>query len=319
MTIRIYNRRTGRLETERVFQRSFMHGVYGTALGRVSATLWWSRHGFSRLYGAWQRTGMSRRKIRRFVERYEIDCTELDRPIDAYASFDEFFQRRLKPAARPIDARDGTLISPADARLMAYPIGDGLVLPVKGSQYSISRLSAGEASHDRCDGGWCLVFRLAPVDYHRFCYIDDGDHDAHRRVPGRLHSVSPLALHHGVRVFQENQRDVVALRTTTFGTVIEVDVGALAVGRILQHHESGCQFRRGAEKGVFAFGGSTVVLLFERDRVAVDHDILAHSQQGIETLVRYGEAIGLSRAPERKNNAASRNEAEVIGSHGSSR
>lgn len=292
VNIQIYNRRTAQLETEIVFERWFMNMVYGTPLGRASETLLWSRKWFSRLYGALQRSRMSRRKIRRFVERYAIDCTEPDRPLQSYRSFDDFFQRRLKPTARPIAGNKDTLISPADARLLAYSVRQGLVVPIKGARYSMSRLTAGAADDHRFHGGLCLVFRLAPVDYHRFCYIDDGEHGAHRSVSGRLHSVSPLAMRRGVNAFHENQRDVVVLRTASFGPVVEVDVGALAVGRIIQHHRSAHRFRRGAEKGCFAFGGSTIVLVFERDRVSIDCDIVEHSQRGIETLVRYGEGIG---------------------------
>ena len=292
MAIQIYNRRTAQLETEMVFQRWFMTMAYGTPLGRASATLLWSRKWFSRLYGSLQRSRMSRRKIRRFVERYAIDCAELDRPLQSYRSFDDFFQRRLKPTARPIAGNKDTLISPADARLLAYPVRGGMVVPIKGARYSMSRLTAGEANDHRFHGGLCLVFRLAPVDYHRFCYMDDGEHGAHRSVSGRLHSVSPLALRCGVNAFHENQRDVVVLRTASFGRVVEIDVGALTVGRIIQHHRSAYGFRRGTEKGCFAFGGSTIVLVFERDRVSIDRDIVEYSQRGIETLVRYGEGIG---------------------------
>ncbi len=292
MAIQIYNRRTAQLETEIVFQRWFMNMAYGTSLGRASATLLWSRKWFSRLYGALQRSRMSRRKIRRFVERYAIDCTEPDRPLQSYRSFDDFFQRRLKPTARPIAGNKDTLISPADARLLAYPVRQGLVVPIKGARYSMSLVTAGEADDYRFHGGLCLVFRLAPVDYHRFCYIDDGEHGAHRSVPGQLHSVSPLALRYGVNALHENQRDVVVLRTASFGRVVEIDVGALTVGRIIQHYRSAHGFGRGTEKGCFAFGGSTIVLVFERDRVSIDRDIVEHSNQGIETLVRYGEGIG---------------------------
>lgn len=295
--IPVFNRETGRMETETVLGRGFMDIAYGSAAGRLATRLLFSRPWFSRLYGAVQGLPVGRRKIRRFIRDFDIDVTELTRPVESYRSFNDFFTRTLVPAARPVEPAPRVLVSPADARLIAIPIADGTVIPVKGRPFTVERLTGGLVEPGRYQGGHCLVFRLAPVDYHRYAYFDAGSHGEHRRLPGRLHSVNPLALWRGVEAFPENARDVVTLETDHFGPVVEVDVGALAVGRIVQHHWGPHRFARGEEKGLFEFGGSTIVLLIAPGRVALDDDIRHHSARGVEVLVRYGSRIGERAGP----------------------
>ena len=74
--------------------------------------------------------------------------------------------------------------------------------------------------------------------------------------------------------------------------MIMVEVGAMMVGSVVQHQPHGGRCRRGQEKGYFQFGGSTVIILLEPNRVRMDEDILEKSGQGVETLVRYGERVG---------------------------
>ena len=73
-----------------------------------------------------------------------------------------------------------------------------------------------------------------------------------------------------------------------------MEVGALLVGKIVNHHGP-APIRRGQEKGYFQFGGSTVVLLLKKDTAILDEDILENSRNGIETLVKFGEKIGISQ------------------------
>ena len=74
----------------------------------------------------------------------------------------------------------------------------------------------------------------------------------------------------------------------------QVEVGAMLVGRIVNYHGERA-VKRGEEKGMFEFGGSTIVMLFEKDRIEIDSDILRNSANGDETIVKYGEKIGKSK------------------------
>ena len=105
-----------------------------------------------------------------------------------------------------------------------------------------------------------------------------------------LHTVNPIA-NDVYPIYKENAREYSILHTDAFGDILMMEVGALLVGRIVNHHGA-AEVRRGQEKGYFQFGGSTVVLLVEKGRLTVDSDILANSAEGAETIVKMGEKIG---------------------------
>ena len=239
-----------------------------------------------------QRGPGSKAKIRSFVESHGVNLSEIERPIESFNSFNEFFIRRLKPSARPIDRNPVSLISIADCRLSAYPILEDAVYPVKAGYLSIARLVGDEEIAAGYAGGLCLIFRLAPVDYHRFGYVDDCEQSPVVAMGGFYRSVHPLSLRRMKAVFTENRRDCCILKTANFGEVLHIDVGATGVGRIVQHHPGGGRFTRGEEKGYFEFGGSTVILLLKPGAAKIDDDIAEYSGRGIETIVRYGEKIG---------------------------
>jgi phosphatidylserine decarboxylase len=165
------------------------------------------------------------------------------------------------------------------------------IVPIKGLRFPLAQLLADGALESRYRGGLCLVFRLAPMDYHRFCYVDDGEHGPVRRIPGYYHSVHPLALRAGIPALATNYRELTVLETRNFGSVVHIDVGALGVGKIVQHRAGGGPFQRGEEKGYFEWGASTTLLLLQTP-VCIDDDIMHYSRQGIETRVRYGSRIG---------------------------
>ena len=113
-------------------------------------------------------------------------------------------------------------------------------------------------------------------------------------IDGRLHSVNSMVLSLGIPVFDQNRRVVTLLDLERFGRVAFIEVGAFGVAGIVNTHE-GPAFRKMDEKGLFKFGGSTLVLLFEPGRMVFDDDVLAHSDEGLETLVRVGETLGRAR------------------------
>ena len=130
-------------------------------------------------------------------------------------------------------------------------------------------------------------------DYHRYCYAFDGEKGENVRLPGRLHTVNPIA-NDFFPIYKENAREYTILHTRAFGDVIAMEVGALLVGKIVNHHGQ-APIRRGQEKGYFQFGGSTVVLLLKKDAALLDEDILENSRNGIETVVKFGERIGIAK------------------------
>jgi phosphatidylserine decarboxylase len=143
---------------------------------------------------------------------------------------------------------------------------------------------------DEFMGGVCLIFRLTTDDYHRYVYIDNGESISRKKIKGVLHTVRPIA-HQRYKVFVQNTREYEVMQTENFGKVIQVEVGALFVGRIT-NHKTGLSFKRGDEKGMFEFGGSTVIMLFQKDSIQLDDAIYENTRQNKETIVKMGYTVG---------------------------
>ena len=180
-------------------------------------------------------------------------------------------------------------ISPCDAKLTVVQINEGTHFTVKGADYSLGAFLGCRKLAAQYRGGLCLIFRLTPDDYHRYCYVDDCRPGTTRCIEGVLHTVNPVSAEY-VKVYHQNTRTVTMLHTVHFGDILQIEVGAMMVGRIV-NHPHGKWVGRGIEKGYFEFGGSTVVLVLPKDAVQIDPQILANSEQGAETVVRYGSRL----------------------------
>lgn len=290
--VRHRDRRTGAVVEEPIFAESTLRWFYEHPVGRVVFDRLVNRKWFCDLYGGRMDAPGSRARIAPFVERFAIDMTEAERPLDAYASFNDFFFRTLKPGSRTWPAEPAQLGSPGDGKLLVYPrLEADTRLPIKGTACSPAALLASEADAAPFAGGTAFVLRLAPPDYHRFHFVDDGVAQATREVPGRYDSVNPIALARVPDLFCRNKRAVTLIDTARFGRMAYVEVGAITIGTIVQTFAPGA-VARGQEKGYFRYGGSTVVALFEPGRVEFDADLVADAAAGLEVRVRAGEAIG---------------------------
>ncbi|MGC6768133.1 phosphatidylserine decarboxylase [Enterococcus sp. LJL51] len=288
--IQIYDRQHKQLREERQYQAGLLKFLYGTLSGRILLKLFISTPLFSRFYAFSVKSRRSKKKILPFIERYQIDMSEFQE--EDYPNFDAFFTRRIKPEARGFSPQPAELCAPADARLMAYPITDDLTFTVKNSQYSVQSLLKNDQLAEKYRKGCCLVFRLTVTDYHRYCYIDEGRTKESQKVKGRLHTVSPISLA-AHEVYAENSRVWTVLATENFGEVVQVEVGALLVGRITNHSKK--NFSRGEEKGYFSYGGSTIILLFKEGQITVDSELWQWTQRGVECTVKLGEKIGVGK------------------------
>ena len=213
-------------------------------------------------------------------------------PVE-YDCFNAFFCRPIRKNLRPIPDEAASFMAPCDGLLSAYRITDGLLLPIKQSSYTVSELLDSREEAARFRDGICLVFRLCVNHYHRYCYLDDGQKGANIFLPGMLHTVRPIALE-SVPVFVRNCREYTVMETEHFGTVTQVEVGALLVGRIDNRHSTG-SIRRGEEKGRFLYGGSTIVVLLEKDRAIVDKSYFDVTANGTETPVVMGQILGRAK------------------------
>ena len=200
-----------------------------------------------------------------------------------------FFYRQLQAGARPI--QEG-LVSPADGKILAFENTQALQqFFVKGLPFTIEGFLKDQDLAQTYAGASLVIIRLAPPDYHRFHFPDDGHVLASWRIPGALHSVNPWALTFREDIFMINERQVTILETHQFGKLAYVEVGATCVGKIKQTY-TGDAFARGDEKGMFLFGGSTVIVIGEKGRWEIDAGILGHTTNGVETYLKMGQALG---------------------------
>ena len=268
-------------------QNKLLKKLYGSVSGRILLK-GLTAPALSKAVGIFMDSRLSKPVIKPFIKKNKIDISEYC--MDNINSYNEFFTRKVKSSKRPVDYEPGHLISPCDSKLTVYKIGRNSIFRIKGSRYRLSDLLQNQFLADRFGGGYCLIFRLEVNDYHRYCYIDNCSKTDNTFIQGELHTVNPIALER-YNIYKRNSREYTVMHTDNFGDVVQIEVGAMLVGRIVNHHGE-CTARRGEEKGMFEFGGSTIVMLFEKDSISIDYDILRNSANGDETIVKYGEKIG---------------------------
>ncbi|WP_167956730.1 phosphatidylserine decarboxylase [Anaerosporobacter faecicola] len=223
-----------------------------------------------------------------FIKKNKIDMNEYVEQY--YMSYNDFFTRQIRRDYRPIDEREGVLISPADGKVSAYPISDKLVVSIKNSKYTVASLLRNKELAKKYKGGCCMIIRLTVDNYHRYCYPADGIKGKNVHVPGILHTVNPVANEH-VKIYKENTREYTVLETTKFGDIIQMEIGALMVGKIVNYHQE-LEVTKGQEKGRFEFGGSSIVLLLDSKQVQVNQEFFKNTEDGYETMIHMGQAIG---------------------------
>ena len=294
--IRYYNRSTQSLETEQVYGEGFLRWTYGSPLGAIALHAFVKRPFFSAWYGWRMDAAKSTARIAPFIKRYGVDATEFADPPDSFASFNEFFYRKLKPAARPIEPDPSRIVFPADGRHLGFQRASSIdSVFVKGQKFDLTALLGDEKLAKRFADGALVLSRLCPVDYHRYHFPCVGIPSATHTIQGPLFSVSPIALREKLSYLWTNKRSITQLETPDLGTVLLLEIGATCVGEIYQTFKPGTAVEKGAEKGYFAFGGSSTITIFEPGAVKLDADLLEHSSNQTELYARMGEPMA-SRA-----------------------
>lgn len=263
--------------------------LYQTTLGRMALKIL-TRPEISKISGNFLDSKWSKCLIPYFMKKNHIVRSQFLE--EEYTCFNDCFCRKIRPEKRPIDQREDVFIAPCDGLLSAYPIQNDFVVPVKASRYHISDLLRSRKLAQEFDGGICLVFRLCVNHYHRYCYPDSGYKSDNYFLPGVLHTVRPIALRE-VPVFTENSREYTILESEHFGKMIQMEVGAMMVGKIDNYHQKG-RFEKGQEKGKFLYGGSTIIVLIQKDRVWLPDALFEASKKQKEINVYMGQKIGFA-------------------------
>ncbi|MCW8868688.1 MAG: archaetidylserine decarboxylase [Marinobacter sp.] len=248
---------------------------------------------------------LKNRVIKWFIGRYGVDMSEAAEPNpEAYATFNDFFTRELKPGIRPLADGEKTLVSPVDGAIsqLGQVTGDR-VFQAKGQSFSLSELLGGEEATTApfADGEFSTIY-LSPKDYHRIHMPMAGTLRQMIHVPGQLFSVNPVTAENVPNLFARNER-VVCIFDTASGPMALVLVGAMIVGSVetrwagvvvpgsrqvtstRYEGEQAISFDKGEEMGRFRLG-STVIMVMPKGSVSWN------SNQVAGKTVRMGEAFG---------------------------
>lgn len=243
----------------------------------------------SKLAGRYLSSALSKWLIPKFIERNEIDM-DIYEECD-YSSFNDFFTRKIKPDCRPVPEDLDVLISPCDCLATVYPIQENTTFSIKNTEYTLRSLLRSPRLAKRFRGGYAYVLRLTVEDYHRYLYSVSGKQSKNYHIDGTYHTVNPIANDY-LPIYKENTREYTVIHSKEFGDVLQMEVGALLVGKISNHKQS-TVVTRGEEKGFFEYGGSTIVVLTQKGRVTPRSDLLTNSKNGYETKVLQAHPLGI--------------------------
>jgi phosphatidylserine decarboxylase len=291
--IPLRNRHTGGTEVEQVYGEVWLHRLYGNPLGKLTLHALVKRAIFSKLYGQAMDRPKSAARILPFIKEYNLNPDEFADPVSTYRTFNEFFYRKLKPEARPIDPRPEMAVLPADGRHLGFQNArQANSIFAKGQSFDIPTLLADRALGERYAEGTVVCSRLCPVDYHRFHFPVAGVAHASVLTPGPLFSVNPIALRRHVNYLWENKRQRMSIDAGPFGLVTIVAIGATNVGTIVETYPVNGAVKKGDEKGYFRFGGSFLVTLFEPGKIILEPDLVAAGETATEVYARIGSPLG---------------------------
>jgi len=250
--------------------------------------------------------------IAAFVKQHSLNTKTLAKPLSEYKTFNDFFARGLKvdecrPLADPED--ESVIVSPADCRMMVWDtIFDSTTVWIKGASFTLENLLGPNTKVDlkKYEGGSFAIARLAPQDYHRFHYPIGGKVINIEHIDGALYTVNPIAINREVDVYTENKRAIIEIDGGKNGGCVMFAIAATMVGSYTLFRteaedpttqqpiplEEGDEVKRGDVAGEFRFGGSTVLMLFEPNRVKWSEDIQRNVQVKFETLLQVRTRIG---------------------------
>lgn len=288
--ITFYNRYSKTIETEQVYGEGFLKWAYGNPLGKIALHSFVKRPFFSQWYGNRMDQPKTRDKIQPFIQEYGMDTSEFENDPSSFIHFNDFFYRKLKPSARPV--AESAVVFPADGRHLGFENAEdvrGVFL--KGQQWDLRKLIGNDSLYEQFAGGSLVLSRLCPVDYHRFHFPCAGIPGEATIINGPLFSVSPIALRQNLSYMWQNKRARTVLETSSLGSVLILEIGATCVGSIEQTYRPHQAIDKAAEKGYFAFGGSSTITIFQPNKVKLASDLLEHSAEQRELYAKMGDSL----------------------------
>lgn len=222
--------------------------------------------------------------IKPYAKFYRINLEEMHGSINSHHSLHDFFTRRLKEQARPIDSSADTISSPVDGVLEDYgAISSTSEIIVKGKVYSITEMLGGTDIASKYIDGTYMILYLSPAHYHRIHSPVDSEVISTYSLGKRSFPVNRIGLKYGNATLAKNFRIITELKHEDIALAM-VKVGAMFINSVemVNHHQ---EWKKGEEVAYFSFG-STVVLIFEKGKFQLDNNLT------IPSNVRMGERLG---------------------------
>ncbi|WP_338812134.1 archaetidylserine decarboxylase [Bernardetia sp. Wsw4-3y2] len=291
MEIKYINRATGKIKIEHPPAQGLINFLYNNSFGEKLILPIAKQKFITQLYGKMMESSSSINRIQSFIDATNIDMSQFKKDISAFKSFNDFFYRELKEGARKIE--EG-LVSPGDGRILAFEkISEVNSFYVKGREFTLTEFLKDNELVDKYKDASMVILRLAPEDYHRYHFPFKGIPSKSKEIKGTYYSVSPIGLRDNfTKVFCENKKETCELKTENKGDILIIPVGATMVGSLNSTYQPNTVVEKGDEMGYFAFGGSTIVLLFDSTHFKIDEDLLQNTKNDLETYVKMGEKIG---------------------------
>lgn len=277
----------GKLVKNKTGQDKLLEVLYTNFAGQLLLKILIRRE-VSELAGRLLSTNLSTLFIPSFIKKNHIDMSEYR--SKKYHSFNDFFIRRIKAGKRPADPNPQALISPCDCRAGVYRIHPDTTFSIKHTEYTLRALLRSKKLAEEFEGGYLYVLRLTVDDYHRYIYAASGKKSKNYHINGCFHTVNPIANDYHP-IYKENTREYCLIHSGEFGDIIQMEVGALLVGKIKNHRQA-ASVVRGTEKGYFEYGGSTIIVITKKNAVLPRQDLLKNSADGYETRLLQGQPIG---------------------------
>ncbi|KAF0158692.1 MAG: phosphatidylserine decarboxylase [Syntrophaceae bacterium] len=210
-------------------------------------------------------------------------------------SLRKIFERKICYwECRPMPHDPCAVVSPADSRMLLGSFQEESGLFIKDKFFNYEEMFGFDKRTwlAAFQEGDFAVFRLTPEKYNYNHTPVAGKIIDFYQIPGTYHACNPNAVISVVTPYSKNKRVVTIIDTdveggTNAGLVAMIEVVALMIGDIVQCYSekmyespvvvgTGMSIKKGVPKSLFRPGSSTVVLIFQKDRIRFADDIVAN-------------------------------------------
>jgi len=238
--------------------------------------------------GSYMDTTDSVKDIESFIKDSKNNIEDYYQGPSGWMTYNQFLARHVKPGKRPVADRcnDEIIVSPTDSKFLGeWTLNDDSTITVKGDTYDMKDLLADSSYTKKFKSGLFTHLYLSVNDYHRYHTPVSGKVVETKIIPGRTWTNEIKKITGKTTVddigFQFNQtRGYIILKTETIGFVAVVPVGMGFVSSVNITADEGTKLAKGEEFGFFGYGGSDIIMLFEKDAIKFTAFKNKHYKQG---------------------------------------